>query len=377
MIRLPATIVPLTRARRAGAWRRPVRSTCPNRNAQAGRNGNASTAPAATGSQTRRERVVGELRHGARLGPRRRSANAAASSPRRRSSARRTSATRPRIDDEPGLAVDDRFVRSAAASRDRGDAARRGLEEHDPEPLGLEAEPTVATRHREDVGARVERREVGVGNPTEEPDPATEAPAGHPGLQARAVAARARDRELHRGVEPGDRVDHDVEALAGHEPAGSRARVVGSGRGRTDAGDRTRASASSGWKRSTSTPGGMHHAPDGPAGRVHDLARRVLPRRDDAVGSAQHAPGREVEPREATWQRDLGAVRDHDVRRRVQAPADETERAASGRRRSSLRRPRARARRCGAARPGRGSNTACVTRSTRNDCAASKAAAPS
>ena len=50
------------------------------------------------------------------------------------------------------------FVRSAASAGHGRDSARGGLEEHDPEALGLPAAPSVAAAHREDVGASVERR---------------------------------------------------------------------------------------------------------------------------------------------------------------------------------------------------------------------------
>ena len=195
-----------------------------------------------------------------------------------------------RLDDESGLAVDDRFVRSTAAARDRGHTAGRGFEEHDPESLGLEATPPVAARHREDVGARVERGQVGVGNPAEEMD--ARMAAGAP-FETLAVAPRAADRDLH-AVERGHRVDRRCRTPCGAPVATVRARAARRGRGRSGHASRRarpRAQAGTGRRRRRaprSRPATVARRRGSPRAPDTNPRRQLRPRR---AGRAARADG--------------------------------------------------------------------------------------
>src|SRR6202008_1157519 len=112
------------------------------------------------------------------------------------------------------LTVDDGIAHAAAAARDRGHAACACLHEHDPEAFGLEAAPAIAAEHREHGGSAVEPRQPVVGDAPEDPRPPAEPACS--ASQARLVAAGAGDRDLD-AVEPGDRLEQDVEALAGNQ----------------------------------------------------------------------------------------------------------------------------------------------------------------
>ena len=70
----------------------------------------------------------------------------------------------------PGLTVGDGFGGTTGVAGHLRDTARRGLDEHDAEPLLLESAPPVAAEHREDVGTSVQQRQVGVRDAAEEPD---------------------------------------------------------------------------------------------------------------------------------------------------------------------------------------------------------------
>src|SRR5262249_12073108 len=121
------------------------------------------------------------------------------------------------IDDEPRLAVDDRFVRPAAATSDRPDAARRRFDEHNAESLGLETGPTLPAQHGKHVRAPVEGGKVGIRHPAEEGATPGNPPRGGAALQAAGVAAGAADGQLDLAVEAGKRVDEHLQPLSGRQ----------------------------------------------------------------------------------------------------------------------------------------------------------------
>ena len=74
------------------------------------------------------------------------------------------------VDHHTGLAVDHRLGRIRPLSPATcGDAGGGRLQEHDAEPLLLEAGPPGAAEHGEHVGAPYSGRQVGVGHATEQP----------------------------------------------------------------------------------------------------------------------------------------------------------------------------------------------------------------
>ena len=122
--------------------------------------------------------------------------------------------------DTPGDPVDDRLVGTAAVPRDLGHSACRRLEEDDAEALLLEAAPAIAAQHREDVAGGVDRRQVVVGDSTEEPH--RRLLLGRDAFEPLAVASPARDRDLEvgpRGDEARRGLEQRVEPLPGDEPA--------------------------------------------------------------------------------------------------------------------------------------------------------------
>ena len=143
---------------------------------------------------------------------------------------------------------------------------------------------------------RVERGQVGVGDPPEE---------AHVRRAARAARAGARSRPAPAiasctSGRPRDRVDHDVEALAGHEPRHARARAAGRDRARSA----RRVSARvvgrrAARKRSPSTPGGMTTPAQRPARDASSACtrgirrrrRRPRPRRGAPDARAARVPG--------------------------------------------------------------------------------------
>ena len=101
-----------------------------------------------------------------------------------------------------------------------GDPRRRRLQEHDPEPLLLEAQPPVPAQHGEHVGRAHQAGQVLVGHPAEQPDrgPGLRHPAG----EAFGVPAPAGDGDgevRDAGRQAGGGVDEDVHPLAGHQAA--------------------------------------------------------------------------------------------------------------------------------------------------------------
>ena len=196
-----------------------------------------------------------------------------------------------RLDDVAGLAVGDRLVRPAAAPRDRRDPARGRLEEHDAEALGLEPAPAIAATHREHVGARVERGQVGVGDPAEEL---------HAALRARfssrpAVAPGARDREL-RTVRARRRAA-DIASITTSKPLRGTSRETPSTSGRSGSRPKRRRVAARvvGVDRMEAVAvdtGRDHHAGQGAARGVGRGARRIRAGRDDRGRAPQHAARR-------------------------------------------------------------------------------------
>ena len=119
--------------------------------------------------------------------------------------------------------------------------------------------------------------------------------------------------------------DQHVESLAGHEPAEpEHERPLGidavlrahcGALGRVDRPEPLRIDT-----------GRDHDVRDRSPGRADARRRRVLPRRDHTGRAAQHPPSERVRYRQPAGQRDLGAVRDHEVRSVAQARSDEPER---------------------------------------------------
>ena len=282
----------------------------------------------------------------------------------------RTAATSLGVDDEPGLAVDDRLVRPAAAPRDRGHAARRGLEEHDAEALGLEPAPPLAAAHREHVGAT--RRAPARSSSGTRPRKSHPSDRGTRARAARGRGPRRRSRAA-RPVERRDRVDQDVEALAraragdtpstsgrsGSRPkrlrvsfAASRRRPAGSARRRHPAGSRRPRS-------------GAARGPLAP--RAPGTTRPRRPRRRRA-GPGASAP---AASRAAVRAGDLGAVRDHDVRRGGEPRRRASPSGSIGSTKMTSARDLARERVDALARAsGSAAAPADATRSTRNGCCA-------
>src|SRR5205085_455873 len=71
-------------------------------------------------------------------------------------------------DDEAGLTVDHRLAGPAAVARHLRHAARGRLEEHDAEPLLLEAAPPLPAQHGKHVSARVQRWQTLVVDPAQQ-----------------------------------------------------------------------------------------------------------------------------------------------------------------------------------------------------------------
>ena len=69
---------------------------------------------------------------------------------------------------EAGLAVDHRLGGAAAVARHRRDPGGGGLEEHDPEPLLLQAAPAGPAAQGEHVGAGVQAGQVRRRDPAEQ-----------------------------------------------------------------------------------------------------------------------------------------------------------------------------------------------------------------
>ena len=97
----------------------------------------------------------------------------------------------------PVLSVGDRLVRTAAATSDLGDTGRRRLDEDDPESLLLEAAPSGAADHGENVAGAVQAHEVAVGYPSEEAHRRVE--LGYQPLEPASVPAVPRDRDSEVG----------------------------------------------------------------------------------------------------------------------------------------------------------------------------------
>ena len=194
-------------------------------------------------------------------------------------------------------------------------------------PKPSASSPPQRSRHgvAKTSAARVQARErVVVGDASEERHAVVHPAVRGPGLEPVPVAPGAGDGQLRVG-EPGDRVDQHVEALAWHQAAHpEHQRPVGiqpegaPGLGTDRVVDRVEA---------LDVDAGRHDHPAqratcGPLG----LARRVVPRRHDSGGSAQHPAAELPAAGEAAGHRHLGAVHDGDVRRGRQARAEVPER---------------------------------------------------
>ena len=160
--------------------------------------------------------------------------------------------------------------------------------------------------------------------------------------EPRTIAARAADRELN-ARQAGDRIDHDVEALPRHE-----ARQAEHERAIRDRGRSAAASPTCGRRRAGGTD--RRRRPAGRARRAARAPRRVPPGAPDIRRRPRPRPpratpcGRATADPDRAGNRDLGAVRDHDVRR-ARAAADRSRRAAASGRRTSTSAPTSRARR--------------------------------
>ena len=185
--------------------------------------------------------------------------------------------------------------------------------------------------------------QVGVGDAAEE---ARRGPPAAP-LEPAPVAARARDRELHAVVEPARPRRSPRRSPCAARAARRRARAAGRDRGRSGGGSRRASSASTGWNRSPSTPGGITTPGQRPPGGVDRAARRIRtrPRRPRPRRAARGAPSARL-PGSARVAGDLAAVRDDDVRRGGEPRPDEAERQHRIEEDHVGAAPRARARRC-------------------------------
>ena len=243
-------------------------------------------------------------------------------------------------------------------------------------PKPSASRPTHRSRHgiANTSALRVQRREASSSgtrprNRTRGPSRRSSARA----VEAPAVAAAARDRELHVG-QPGDRVDEHVEALARHQPAHARARAGGRRRARTRVAYRDAFGGVDGPEAIDVDARRDDHSAERAPRRVHRLARRILARGDDARRAAQHARRRAARAGQPAGHRDLGAVHDDDVGRGAAGAARAGRAAATGRGRSP-RAPTSRGERVDAAAPATASGrtaTPCA-RTTRNGCTASHA----
>ncbi len=230
-----------------------------------------------------------------------------------------------RIDDEPGLAVHDRLVRTTAATRDRRHAARRRLDEHDPVALGLQAAPSLPAHHGEDVRASVQGGEIRFGHPTEERAAVGDPALGGAACEAPSVAAGAPHRELHSGIEAGDGVDQDVEALARNEAA--EAEHEGAFGGEAEPMARRDAFRRAQGTEAVGVDTRRHdQCRERGAGNAGGDPRRVLPCRDQTRSRTQDAPGERPAPGQPSRHVDLGAVRDQHMRRGMQTASDQTQR---------------------------------------------------
>jgi hypothetical protein len=204
-----------------------------------------------------------------------------------------------------------------------GHAARGGLDEHDPEPLLLEAAPARAAAHGEHVGAPVEKRQVGVGHAPEEVDGG----AGgrrQPG-EAGGVAAAAGDGDGEPATAAGQAVgglDEDVEALAGDEAAHAEHEREVVGQPEVAAGLGPLAVVERAEARHVDTRRHDHRREVRPGG-APSLGGGIATRRNHQLGVTQDAAEQTPAARDPSGHRHFGAVHDDGVRvaqRRAELP---------------------------------------------------------
>ena len=122
-----------------------------------------------------------------------------------------------------------------------------------------------------------------------------------------------------------------IASMSTSKPFRGTSRLVPSTNGRSGsspiaARTATRSSSEIGWKRSTSTPGGMITPGSGRRAAAHRLACGIAPGRDDARGRVQPARAELARPGQPPGHRHLGTVHDHEVRRGAQARPERAER---------------------------------------------------
>ena len=239
------------------AW--PVTAPSYRGLAQRGSGPAAEKSPRATGSEPRDEPRRSEYSPTARS--RAAAPIRARSSDRRTSSARarsRTASTSRGVDDEAGLAVDDRLVRRRRCGR-RPPAPRtrrpRGTRCRSPRPRARPSGRGSTSRTR-----RRSRRARGRSASGTRPRKRTFGTAARAAFEpARGRGPRPRSRAARRGSLARPRRSRRRSPCAARA-ATRRARAGGRGRGRSAGGSRRASSASSGRKRSPSTPGGIDDA---------------------------------------------------------------------------------------------------------------------